>query len=288
MLITRHHGRLASGLGVSWLEAGQGPAVILLHGFPELAVSWREQLPALATHHRVIAPDLRGYGESDAPVGWRRYRPAALVRDVAELADLVGEPAPHLVGHDWGGAIAWMAASALPGRFASLAVLNCPHPAVMLRALATSPAQLCRSWYMFAFQLPWLPEWIFRRRAREWITQAFRGSAANPRPFDDAALEPYVAQARGGLAGGINYYRAALRTPPGRWRRIEIPTLLAWGVRDAFLGRSLARPDRYRRLVRSLRVAWIDEAAHWVQQEAPAAVNALLLDHFARSVRHAG
>ena len=147
-----------------YVEAGEGPLVVLLHGFPEFWWSWRHQIPALAeAGFRVVALDLRGYAQSDAPPRWRDYRMELLAGDVAGLIDALGEERAHVVGHDWGAAVAWMVATLHPERVERLAILNVPHPETMLRTLRTSPQQLRHSWYMFFFQIPWLPEWLTRR-----------------------------------------------------------------------------------------------------------------------------
>src|SRR5438128_2134073 len=153
------HSRVTvNGVGLHLVEAGQGPPVVLLHGFPEFWYSWRRQIPALAeSGFRVVAPDQRGYGQSGKPRGWRAYRIENLAQDVADLIAHLGEERAHVVGHDWGGGTAWATAMLHAERVASLAILNVPHPERMLRALRT-PRQLAKSWYIFFFQIPWLPE----------------------------------------------------------------------------------------------------------------------------------
>src|SRR5262245_41030663 len=136
---------------------GAGPLVIFLHGFPESWYSWRHQLAALAPHFRVVAPDLRGYGESDKPAGVEAYAMEELVADVAGLVAAFGARDAVIVGHDWGGGIAWELAMTRPELVKRLVVLNCPHLAIFRQHLQ-DPRQLLKSWYMFFFQLPWLPE----------------------------------------------------------------------------------------------------------------------------------
>ena len=152
-----HTATLKSGLSMRWFEKGEGRPVILLHGFPELAVSWKAQFATLADHYRVIAPDLRGYGYTDAPKKVSAYHLSTLVQDVVELADALHIEDFHLAGHDWGGTIAWEAAMEHPKRIRSVAVLNSIPPRLLIREMCR-PDQLMRSWYMFFFQIPFLPE----------------------------------------------------------------------------------------------------------------------------------
>ncbi len=159
-----HHFASVNGIRLHYVEAGTGPLVILLHGFPEFWYSWRHQLTALSeAGFRVVAPDQRGYNESDKPAGVSAYRIENLTADIAALVRHLGEPSAHIVGHDWGGVVAWHLPLHHPGLVRRLVILNAPHPALFVQALSR-PAQLLRSWYIFFFQLPWLPEWALRRR----------------------------------------------------------------------------------------------------------------------------
>src|SRR3954451_16988189 len=152
-----------NGVRLHYVETGEGPLVVLLHGFPEFWWTWRHQIPALAAAgFRVVALDMRGYAESGKPPRWQDYRMEILAADVARLIAALGEERAHVVGHDWGAAVAWMVATLHPERVERLAILNVPHPARMERALRTSPRQLLHSWYMFFFQIPWLPERLMR------------------------------------------------------------------------------------------------------------------------------
>ena len=248
-----------------------GPLVILLHGFPECWVSWRNQLPALAAAgFRAVAPDLRGYGGSDKPRGVAAYRMEKLAGDVAHLiAALRGERA-DVVGHDWGGEVAWHLAMRSPALVRKLAVLNIPHPARMRRALRTF-RQLRKSWYVLFFQLPFLPE---RFISPESIRRALRYLPARRGAFDDADIDSIVAAA-GDRTAPINYYRAAARYPGPPWKPVQAETLVIWGDRDRFLLPELAEPER--RWVPRVRVEHVPEASHWVQADAPERVNELLL-----------
>ena len=158
----KHRQVRTNGVRLHCVVDGDGPLVVLLHGFPEFWYSWRHQIPALATRFRVVAPDLRGYNESEKPAGVAAYAMPELVADVEGLVHAFGERDAAIVGHDWGGGIAWFVAMERPPVTRKLVVLNCPHPAMMAQSLRGNPRQLARSWYMFFFQIPWLPEFLLK------------------------------------------------------------------------------------------------------------------------------
>lgn len=262
-----------------------GPLVILLHGFPEFWYGWRRQIPALAqAGYRVWAPDQRGYHLSAKPQEVKAYNLDELAADVVGLIDAAGRRQAILVGHDWGAAVAWWTAIQYPQRLARLVIINVPHPAVMNRQLRKSLKQLRKSWYMFFFQVPWLPERMIR--AGRWRTglRALRGTSRRG-TFTEADLERYrEAWAQpGALTGMLNWYRALLRVRPRRppGLRVSVPTLLIWGAQDRFLEREMAQPSID--LCDRGRLVMIEEATHWVQHEEPERVNRLLLDFFQES-----
>ncbi len=274
-----------NGVRLRYVEAGSGPLVVLLHGFPEFWYSWRHQIPALAqAGFHVVAPDMRGYGGSSKPSGWRSYRTDLLVGDVVALIRHLGHERAHVVGHDWGGAVAYLTAIEHPEVVRRLAVLNIPHPERMLAGLRTL-RQLRRSWYMFMFQLPWLPEAGIRRNEFAVFRDAFASDA--PGAFDRQDIERYLeAWSQPGAATGmVNYYRALLRRSPRaaarRMRPIECPVLVIWGERDRHLGAELARPAA--RWVPDVRLELLPEASHWVQHDSPERVCRLLAGFLAPS-----
>jgi len=247
-----------------------GPLVVLLHGFPECWVTWRNQLPALAAAgFRAVAPDLRGYGESEKPRGVSAYRMEKLAGDVAALIRALGKDRADVVGHDWGGQVAWYVAIWHPQSVRRLALLNVPHPQRFARALF-SLRQLRKSWYMFFFQLPFLAE-RFMTDAR--LRTSFRYTTVRPGAYSEEEIRILLDAVRD-RTGPLNYYRAALRHP-ARWKKIEAETLVIWGERDRWLGAELAEPDP--RWVPHARVERIPDASHWVQADQPARVNELLL-----------
>jgi pimeloyl-ACP methyl ester carboxylesterase len=275
----------ANGVRFHCVEAGSGPLVILLHGFPEFWYAWRHQLPSLAERSRVVAPDLRGYNLSDKPAGG--YALEQLVADVAALISALGAERASLVGHDWGGAIAWATAMWAPSRVDRLAILNAPHPGAYLRELRRNPRQWLKSWYIGFFQLPRVPEWALGRRNCLAIARMLRDSAVDRETFSRADLMEYRrAMCRpGALRSALAYYRALGRTPPWelarRIRTINAPTLVIWGERDVALVPELA--EGLERWVPNLRVEWVREAGHWIQHERPERVNRLLAEFIAEA-----
>jgi epoxide hydrolase 4 len=280
----KHRTIATNGIRLHTVEAGpkDGPLLIFLHGFPELWYGWRHQIAPFAEQgFRVLAPDQRGYNTSDKPKGVRAYGRDTLALDVLGLIDEAGREKAYVVGHDWGGVAAWWLGMKHPERIERLAILNCPHPDVMKRHLRQNPAQLKRSWYMFFFQLPRLPERALRKDDYENLIRALRRTSRGG-TFTDEDLRVYrEAWAQpGALTGMLNWYRAGLRVrasaPPSP--RVTVPALLVWGAKDRALGEELAQPSID--LCDHGRLARIEEATHWLQHEEPGRVNALIGDFF--------
>lgn len=256
-----------------------GPLVVLLHGFPELNISWRHQIPALVeAGYRVLAPNQRGYAES---VRSGSYATADLAADAVAMLDAMGAPTATIVGHDWGGGVAWTLAHLHPDRVERLVVMNCPPPVVLAHEFRTNPSQLAKSWYMFFFQLPVLPE---RMVASKMPGMLVAGSH-NRSVWNRENLEPY-AQAFATPAdatGPVNWYRAALRKPWANRNlpKIACPILIIWGTKDRFLGLELIAPEALRRAIaygNEPDIVLLEEAGHFVQNEDPEAVTAALMD----------
>ncbi|HTU84973.1 MAG TPA: alpha/beta fold hydrolase [Solirubrobacteraceae bacterium] len=281
-----------SEVRLHYVEAGEGPLVVLLHGFPDFWYSWRFQIPALAgAGFRVVAPDMRGYNLSSRPLGIAPYATSRLAADVRDLiAERAGGAGAFLAGHDWGAAVAWVTAIRHPEAVQRLAILNVPHPRRMVEALRRPGRQLLRSWYMFFFQLPWLPERLLAADDWRGLRRPFQD--ARPGAFTASDLERYKQawSAPGAATAMLNYYRAALRRPPGgaagrSLPPVQAPTLVIWGERDRHLGAELAEPcpadvPRLERVVR------LPYASHWVQHDEPDRVSELLIDFFrAGSIR---
>lgn len=247
-----------------------GPLVLLLHGFPESSFGWRHLLGPLASAgFRVVAPDQRGYPGSDRPPRVADYAIDRLSADVVSILDHLGADRAAVVGHDWGGAVGWRLGQRHPDRLSRLVVINCPHPAALRHALLTDPGQLARSWYIFAAQVPGLPE-LASAVTGHWLLERSMRRSARPGTFTDAEFAEYRRgwAEPGAVRGMVNWYRAALRHRPlDAAARVRVPTLLLWGDRDAFLGRPLAAASvafcDSGRLVRHPR------AGHWVVHEEP-------------------
>jgi len=258
-----------------------GPVVVLLHGFPEFCNGWRRQIePLAAAGFRVIVPDQRGYNLSSKPSGVAAYALTELVSDVMAIADQLGREKIFLAGHDWGAVVAWGTALLHPQRLAKLAVLNVPHPSVMRKFLSTRPRQLLRSWYMFFFQLPWLPEALFSAFNFRIGSQALLRSS-RPGTFSAEDLAQYrVAWSQpGALTGMINWYRALFRDRVKFSDKIvRVPTRILWGERDAFLLAAMAHESL--RYCTNAELFTFANATHWLQHEEAARVSELLIDFF--------
>ena len=284
-----------AGLGVPaerrWIRAGDlefhaivagtedGPLALLLHGFPECWYSWRHQIPVLVeAGYRVVAPDLRGYNLSDKPQGVQQYQIDRLTADIGALIRALGRERAVLVAHDWGGVAAWRFAIDYPEAVDRLVVMNAPHPVTFARALRSDRSQQLKSWYFFAFQLPWLPEALLTLSPAASARLFFRRTAVRPQAFSDADLEVMAAALAqpGAMRCMIDWYRAAFRfRAANKSRPIEAPTLLIWAEDDVALGKSLT--SGLERWVPDLQVRYIPNCGHWVQNEAPDEVNGLML-----------
>lgn len=267
-----------------FVEAGEGPLVVLLHGFPEFWFSWRAQIPALAEGgFRVVAPDMRGYNLSSRPAEVAAYGTDRLSADVRDLIRERGADRAFLVGHDWGGSVAWATAINHPEVVERLAIINAPHPRRMLQGLR-QPRQLARSWYMFLFQLPWLPERLFRARRWSALRRALEDDA-RPGAFSEQDIAHYVEawSQPGATTAMLSYYRAAFRQrgrASAHGAPVQAPTLVIWGERDRALRPELAEPDPAD--VPNLeRVERLPDASHWVQHDEPERVGQLLIEFFA-------
>ncbi len=290
-----HHDAVVDGIRLHYVAAGpeDGELVVLLHGFPECWYSWHDQIPALAeAGYRVIAPDLRGFNRSEKPAGVSAYDSEELVGDVVGLIHHAGRESAHVVGHDWGGAVAWALAIGRPDMVDRLAILNSPHPSLFARELRTNRDQQRKSWYMFAFQVPVLPE-ILLSAGNSWLLDRLflrslgrdgeTFSAEERRRFREAFSRPGAARAT------LNYYRSTIR---GMARQVlsgedvadlpvTVPTLVLWGEQDDAL--SLDLLDGLDDLIEALEVETFPEAGHFLQADEPEAVSVSLVEYFGRS-----
>jgi pimeloyl-ACP methyl ester carboxylesterase len=270
-----------NGIRLHYVTQGEGSLMLMLHGFPEFWYSWRHQIPEFAKDHQVVALDLRGYNDSDKPQAQSAYVMAEFVQDVKGVIQGLGYDRAILVGHDWGGAIAWNFAYAYPDLVEKLIILNLPHPAKFAEGLRT-PQQLLRSWYMGLFQIPLLPEFLIQLDDFRLLELILKGMAINKNIFTDADIAAYknaFAKA-GSLTAALNYYRNLLQQAilETSWTVLNVPTLMIWAEQDIALGKELTYgTEQY---VRDFRIHYIPNCSHWVQQEQPQLVNQYMREFF--------
>ncbi|KAB1187848.1 MULTISPECIES: alpha/beta fold hydrolase [Haloferax] len=264
------------------VEAGpeDGELVVLLHGFPECWYAWADYFrPLSEAGYRVAAPDQRGYNLSDRPSGVDSYSIDDLSNDVVGLVDALGREKAHVVGHDWGAAVAWWTALHHPDRVRSLTVMNVPHPTVFSRHLRRNPAQQLRSWYVLFFQVPKLPELL--APVGDWaISERTMRATALPGTFSPTDMEHYRTawSSPGAYRSMVNWYRAVVRErPQPASTTVEVPTLIVWGTNDRFLRPKMARESLSYCSDGHLRT--FEGATHWVHHEEPVAVARALIEH---------
>jgi pimeloyl-ACP methyl ester carboxylesterase len=261
---------------------GEGESLALcLHGFPEHALSWREQLPVLAQlGYCAWAPNQRGYGNSSRPAKVSDYSIDKLVADVAALIDASGAKRTVLIAHDWGAVVAWAFAARQVRPLDALIIMNVPHPVCYRQRLFRS-AQLWKSWYIFFFQLPWLPEWLLTRRDARAVSGMVLRTSSNPEKFPRDLLDVFQknAQSPGAVTAMLNWYRALFRYSLFRPVRRDFPliktrTLMIWGENDAALDKSTTYGTEH--YVSDLTLRYLPGVSHWVQQDATQAVNEMM------------
>jgi pimeloyl-ACP methyl ester carboxylesterase len=271
--------REVNGVRLHVVTAGDedDPLVVLLHGFPEFWYGWHRSIaPLVDAGYRVLVPDQRGYNRSEAPDGVRAYRITELSRDIAELIESEDRESAHVVGHDWGAGVAWDLALRRPAYLDHLGIVNVPHPTVFQETLTSNPRQLAKSWYMFYFQLPRIPEWVQAQVDYKQFVDSLRN--AKPGTFSEADIERYRAVWDRGLTGMINWYRALFRyreDPPRE--RVEAPTLVIWGERDEYLLAEMA--EKSIQYCDDGRLERVSEGTHWVHHEYAEEVTDHLLEH---------
>jgi epoxide hydrolase 4 len=276
------------------VDSSDYPLMILLHGFPEFWYSWRHQIPFFAKRFKVIAPDMRGYGETEKPREIDKYRIDNLVRDIIELIHSFGKKKAIIVGHDWGAIIGWSIAMIAPSVIEKLIIMNAPHPALYQKNAFRNLSQMQKSWYIFFFLMQKVPEKVLSSNNFELLKHMFESSIKRKDKFTQDDMKNYISSwckgkgERGedgysnGIAGGINYYRANLNTE--FWEnlgesipfpKIKSPTLMIWGEDDMFFGKELAE-NTGEFIEAPFSMELISNCGHWVQQEAPDEVNQIM------------
>jgi epoxide hydrolase 4 len=271
----------AGGVGLHVVRAGEGPLVVLLHGFPEHWISWRHQIgPLVDAGFSVAVPDLRGYNLSERPLARDAYHLRFLVDDVAAVILASGQTRAHVVGHDWGGIIAWTFAGVHRALLDKLVIMNAPHMRLYVRVARRNIRQLLRAWYILLFRLPYLPERLLAASDYAAVRRMFKKFPSRRGAFSNDDIDRYVEALRrpGALTAGLNYYRANA----GSGARLAISarsgadTLVIWGEKDPALVIELL--DGLDRVAPHVRVHRLPDVSHWVQNEAPDEVNRVMID----------
>jgi len=273
-----------------YVTQGKGKLLLLLHGFPDFWYVWRFQISELAKHFRVVAPDLRGYNETDKPEGVDKYSLNILAGDVTGLIRALGEKKAIIIGHDWGGAVAWSFAAFSPEATEKLVIMNAPHPNAYTTKTKSSLRQLQKSWYVFFFQTPGIPEEVLSRNNYFFLKEMLRSSSVKKDVFIDKELEAYTEawSKPGALTGAINYYRANMNPAiifserTITFPKIKSPTLVIWGEQDVALSKELTvGMDEFVDAPYSIK--YVPNCGHWVQLEEPELVNKYILEFLKKS-----
>jgi len=271
------------GVRLHYAEAGprNGPLVLLLHGFPDFWYTWRHQIPVLAeAGYHVVAPDMRGYNLSDKPPTVADYRTGVMVDDIVGLIRQLGHVQATLVGHDWGGGVAWEVAMYRPHVLRQLIILNAPHPGTFGKLLKKDWDQRLRSLYMLFFRVPYVPEALILAQPGVLYRRLFYGRILPGNPEQEVVVKAYADALRqpGALTAMLNYYRAIFAYPRDRapLPRITVPTLVLWGSEDPYLSlKILDGLEHY--FDAPYRSQILPGAGHWVQHDRPDNVNDALL-----------
>jgi len=256
------------------------PLVVLLHGHPDFWYGWRNQIgPLVDAGFRVVVPDQRGSNLSEAPDGIDAYRQSELSVDVCELIDSEGRETAHLVGHDFGGFVAWNVALRHPSVVDRLGILNVPHPTVYRETLRSSVEQIVRSWYVWFYQLPKLPEWMLRRNDMANMVASLE-ITSNPETFDEETINRYrAAWQHTGIEPRIHWYRGFRRSERPAQNTISNQTLICWGEDDIALLPSMA--EKSVEYCNDAQLQLYPDASHWVQHDEREGVTEALLRHLA-------
>lgn len=256
------------------------PLMLFVHGFPEFWFSWRHQMKEFASTHWVVAIDCRGYGESDKPKEQRDYKMELLEQDIAGIVHALGRQSCILVAHDWGAAIAWNVAAHNPTLIEKLVIMNGPHPVAYQHEIRTSFTQFMKSYYIFLFQVPVIPEWTSRTNDLALFDSIFVDKNNHPTDTpEEMEAYKYTFSQQGAFTPPINYYRANLPVflisdPSNPFPNITVPTLLIWGQKDVALSPTL--PEATRPFVTDLTIKYIPDGTHFIQQDKPEEVNSLI------------
>ena len=273
------------GLRMHYVAQGTGKLVLLLHGFPDSWYVWRFQISELAKHFRVVAPDLRGYNKTGKPSGVENYRLNLLAGDILGLISALDETRATIVGHDWGGVIAWSFAAFNPKHTEKLAILNAPHPNAYTSRAKLSLRQLQKSWYVFFFQTPDVPEEVLSRNDYSFLKNMVKLSFVKKESItgEDLKIRAKAWSQPGAMTSMMNYYRANMNPSTLfserkiAFPKITRPTLVVWGEQDVAISRSLIE-NLEEFIDASYSVKNVPKCGHWVQLEQPELVNKYLIE----------
>jgi pimeloyl-ACP methyl ester carboxylesterase len=293
--MVNHEYAKVNGIRLHYVTTGSGKLMLFVHGFPEFWHAWKDQLAEFGQEYLTVAPDMRGYNLSSKPTDVGQYQIKILVEDLRQLAEHLGHKKLILVGHDWGGAIAWAFALSHPGYLEKLVVINASHPAIFERELRENPAQQKASEYMLMFQRPEEAEKNLSANNYAFLIEAVLSEGLKQDYFTEEDRKAYLDawSQPGALTGGLNYYRAAHVGPPagagtqtsGNFLpdlsdlTVRVPTLVIWGERDPYLLSGNLRG--LERFVPDLTIKRVPDGSHWVVHEKPALVNAHIRDFIA-------
>jgi pimeloyl-ACP methyl ester carboxylesterase len=278
---------VVNGIDIHYAESGSGELVIFLHGFPEFWYAWRKPLEDVGSSCHAVAVDMRGYNLSSKPEGTKPYRASEVAKDIIALADHFGAKKFSVVGHDWGGVIAWRVASEYPERIDKLIVINAPHPAIMKRELRNNPRQRRASAYILFMRLPGASRMLSAfdfKRLRPLLDRGVRNGY-----FDQSDVAAYLrAWSRpGAMRASVAYYKAIdlfaeLRSrSTANAHRIVVPTLVIWGERDRYL--LPGNLDGLEQFVENLTIHRVPDASHWIVHEEPKLITTLIQDFLSES-----
>lgn len=279
-----HYYITVRGVKYHYVQSGKGRLILFLHGFPEFWYSWKKVFPYLEQHFCLVAIDMKGYGDTDRPLQVNAYNYKVIAAEILEIINCLSTEKIYLIGHDWGGGIAWEIAKLYPEKIEKLIVINCPPPSVLLRSIFTNLKQFKMSWYIFFFQLPYIPEWWLHRQLKTFFWRAMKGWSINKAAFEDVDIAQYenAFKERQHFTGPINYYRAAFRSifdsDFRSFSKIKVSTLIIWADEDRALGKWLL-DDIEPYFDSGLEIKHIKNCSHWVQQEQPEEV-AFLIQQF--------
>jgi pimeloyl-ACP methyl ester carboxylesterase len=285
----RHEYAEVNGIRIHYLIAGAGELVLFAHGFPEFWYAWKDQLLEFGRDYQAVAPDMRGYNLSEKPPGVDQYQVKMLCEDLRGLAEHLGHKRFFLVGHDWGGAVAWAFALSYPEYLQKLVIINAPHPAVFERELRENPAQQKASEYMLMLRSREAEE-ILSANRYDFLYNGVLSEGVKNGYFSEEDCKAYLEawSQPGALTGGLNYYRATHIGPPtaegGRTKgkfvadlsdlTVKVPTLVIWGEKDPYL--LTGNLEGLEELVPDLAIKRIPDGSHWVVHEKPAVINNLI------------